>query len=255
MPFDSTLDVASASYSGTSSDHAVYYLSRHAYVCCTQSYWIVLNVLRDKYYCVSDTDVQALSPWLHGLAGNDDRTAVAPPNDTEDPALIESFISNGVVTRDAGAGKPFTAINCEMPTTGLAIPVANRFPIHHFAPVFAACATADCYALTHSLSWTLARIERRRQNREHSSHSFDLAKVASLAATFRHFRPFYPRGYVCLFDSIALLEFLARYRLYPRLVFGVLGDPFQAHCWLQEGPTAINDDPERLCKYSPILAI
>jgi hypothetical protein len=56
-----------------------------------------------------------------------------------------------------------------------------------------------------------------------------------------------------LFDSLALLEFLAVYRFFPRIVFGVVADPFQAHCWLQDDAVVLNDDLERLGKYQPIL--
>jgi hypothetical protein len=57
-----------------------------------------------------------------------------------------------------------------------------------------------------------------------------------------------------LFESLALLEFLARYNFFPQVVFGVVADPFQAHCWLQEGSTILNDDLERVGRYRPILS-
>ena len=74
-------------------------------------------------------------------------------------------------------------------------------------------------------------------------------------AAFEHLRPLYPRPYLCLFDSLALLEFLAAYHSYPRIVFGVVADPFQAHCWLQEGDVLLNDDLEQVGKYEPIMSV
>jgi hypothetical protein len=52
-----------------------------------------------------------------------------------------------------------------------------------------------------------------------------------------------------------MLEFLASYRFLPQVVFGVIADPFQAHCWLQEGNVVLNDDLERVGKYKPILSM
>jgi hypothetical protein len=39
----------------------------------------------------------------------------------------------------------------------------------------------------------------------------------------------------CLRNSLTLLEFLAKYDVYPRCVFGVKRDPFAAHAWVQQG--------------------
>jgi hypothetical protein len=74
-------------------------------------------------------------------------------------------------------------------------------------------------------------------------------------AAFKNLRPLYPRPYLCLFDSLALLEFLASYGSFPRVVFGVVADPFQAHCWLQEGNVVLDDDLERVGRYKPILSM
>ena len=38
-------------------------------------------------------------------------------------------------------------------------------------------------------------------------------------------------------------------------VFGVRTWPFSAHCWLQIGDAVLDDDPERVGIYPPILAV
>jgi len=58
-----------------------------------------------------------------------------------------------------------------------------------------------------------------------------------------------------MLHSLALVEFLARYRLYPDWVFGVQTQPFKAHCWLQYGSLVLNDKPTRLHELTPILSI
>jgi hypothetical protein len=123
------------------------------------------------------------------------------------------------------------------------------------ARCFLACATADWRLRSSSLPLTLASIERRRKFSEYSAIAFSAAFAAILVGAFKILRPLYPRPYLCLFDSIALLEFLARYHMFPRIVFGVVADPFEAHCWLQEGTILINDDLERVSKYKPIMSL
>jgi hypothetical protein len=38
-------------------------------------------------------------------------------------------------------------------------------------------------------------------------------------------------------------------------IIGVRTWPFMAHCWLQVGAVALDDDVERLAAYTPILAV
>jgi hypothetical protein len=72
---------------------------------------------------------------------------------------------------------------------------------------------------------------------------------------FDSLRLFYPRPYLCLFDSLALIHFLARFGLYPDWVFGVQADPFEAHCWVQAGSVVLNDTVERVSAFTPIMYV
>lgn len=54
-------------------------------------------------------------------------------------------------------------------------------------------------------------------------------------------RPHIPVATCCLPDSLALTRFLARRGLHSRIVIGVTGDPFSAHCWVQAGDLALNE--------------
>ena len=75
-----------------------------------------------------------------------------------------------------------------------------------------------------------------------------------LASIFNVWRAYYVRPSLCLFDSLCLLEFLACYALFPKWVFGVNAEPFQAHCWVQEGTAVLNDTVERVSAYTPIMS-
>jgi hypothetical protein len=101
---------------------------------------------------------------------------------------------------------------------------------------------------------TVAGLERRRHHAG-STREFDVARASPLIARFQRLRPLFPRRYLCLFDSLALFEFLAGYDCFPHLVFGVIADPFEAHCWLQAGTVVLNDNLERTDRYKPILRL
>jgi hypothetical protein len=134
-----------------------------------------------------------------------------------------------------------------------------HMPVKHppscIARFFLACARADWRLRKRKLRRTLARIEQRRIRSRSTAAVNDIQDIVGLMAAFKDLRPLYPRPYLCLFDSLALLEFLAGYHSFPRIVFGVVADPFHAHCWLQEGNMVLNDDLERIGHYKPILSL
>ncbi|RYZ14310.1 MAG: lasso peptide biosynthesis B2 protein [Alphaproteobacteria bacterium] len=59
----------------------------------------------------------------------------------------------------------------------------------------------------------------------------------------------------CLYDALALLEFLALKNLYPTWVFGVQAQPFGAHCWLQSSDILLNESTEYAGQFTPIMTV
>jgi hypothetical protein len=90
---------------------------------------------------------------------------------------------------------------------------------------------------------------------DYSVREADLEVLRRETAIFRKLRPWYPRRYLCLWDSLALIEFLARRRLYPLWVFGVQAQPFGAHCWLQTADLLLNEAKEYAGQFTPIMAV
>ncbi len=59
----------------------------------------------------------------------------------------------------------------------------------------------------------------------------------------------------CLRRSIAMVNYLAHYTCSPLFVIGVRNNPFEAHAWVQYDGMALNDDVEKIGRFTPILAI
>lgn len=234
----------------------MYFLSKVCFVCRAQGYWIILDAKRDKYLCVTHADLTLLGPELHGWPAQGNDAEHSPNRKAQREAVAESLSSNGVITEDPSKGKRFVDSECLIAGKALesspsGVPGKPSLPC--IARFVWACAKIDWELRAKKFAHTLARIERRRQRAVGDAmRNFDYA--SELIATFKALRPIYPRPYLCLFDSLALLEFLACYGVLPRVVFGVVADPFQAHCWLQEGATVLNDNIERVGKFKPILS-
>ena len=63
-----------------------------------------------------------------------------------------------------------------------------------------------------------------------------------------------PRRPKCLFDSLALLDFLHGQNAAATIVFGVKARPFTAHCWIEHSGIVLNDRVDHVGTFTPILA-
>jgi hypothetical protein len=72
---------------------------------------------------------------------------------------------------------------------------------------------------------------------------------------FHRWIPYAPVRPKCLVRSFLLLRWLVRHGHGAYWVFGVTTWPFRAHCWLQCGAVALDDDVERLAAYSVIMVL
>jgi hypothetical protein len=52
-----------------------------------------------------------------------------------------------------------------------------------------------------------------------------------------------------------MIEYLSMYHVFPEWVIGVRTQPFGAHSWVQNGAVVLNDTPERVSSFTPILAV
>lgn len=83
----------------------------------------------------------------------------------------------------------------------------------------------------------------------------DAARVAAVTAAFTRLLPWVPGQCACLYRAFLLLFMLRRAGQNAAWVFGVRTWPFSAHCWLQIGDAVLDDDPERVSRYTPIMVL
>ena len=94
--------------------------------------------------------------------------------------------------------------------------------------------------------------------RSRTSEDVDMAKInraTSLALRFRNARAIVPGATRCLPDSLALHDWLSAHGVASILVLAVKLDPFAAHCWIQYGPVALNEAPDRAVEFTPVLVL
>jgi hypothetical protein len=224
------------------------YLAPDVYLCVTQGHGVFLDLKRDKYSAV-------LFP--SGASG---------PLEEKLAAQKADLVKAGLLTTDASVGRPIEGAPIagvdghifgldDQRAFGLTGPAAEglRIRLAEFWDFFVASWKASRDLKTRHISEIVGRVRRRKARA--GARAFDMEKARRLTAIFRRLRPWYPRKYLCLYDSLALVEFLARRGVHPLWVFAVQAQPFGAHCWVQTERLLLNEGTEYAGQFTPIMAI
>jgi hypothetical protein len=243
-----------------------FFLQPHIFLCRAKRHWVILDVNRDKYLCVDRRQFESLGPWVRGweetTAHGVDKASLGVDKAGEPPAeaiaLANKLLSLEILSERADGAKDARATGYPRPTgaVDLDIPAsARRSSCTHALSFFLSSARASQQLGDQRFESIVASVKARKRRDRDSARTFDLERARSLASVFDRLRWFYPRPYLCLFDSLALTHFLARFGLYPDWVFGVQADPFEAHCWVQAGSVVLNDTVERVSAFTPIMCV
>lgn len=238
-----------------------YLLPEHVHLCLSGHQIVLLDLASDEYLALDAVESLSLAEVVPGWPVPEKRTpgSVAPANCATAVAMARTLSDRGLLTSDLRRGKPAQPIDIALPTVSLVAEQSDTRPALHRRHVtsFVSAAAAAAY----KLRWTpIARvvrsIERQRRARGGASVKFDANTARSLVDVFYHLRPFFFTAHnACLFDSLALILFLARFGLFPEWVFAVQTAPFGAHCWVQHGDIVLNDSVEHVRRYTPIMAV
>jgi hypothetical protein len=101
-----------------------------------------------------------------------------------------------------------------------------------------------------NIAETIAWLQRARAVRRRRRG----ARQALLDA-YHEARPLFPVKPVCRLDAPAICLHLWRKGWDADLVFGVRLNPFAAHCWAQAERSVLNEPPEFVQQYTPIMTV
>lgn len=247
-----------------------YLLAQHTHVCLTEDYAVVLDLKADRYFALAGPQLRVLNHLVRGWPECESRDAAATVLSPDDSgtSVVDHLIERGVLTTDARLGKLATPLSFCAPATTLIDttlvhtlladqacerPRVRARDVGNFVGAYAVAASSLRW---HSMERVVRRVRVRKQERAESSVGPDLGAARDHVWIFRLLRPFFfAARQRCLLQSLTLIEFLARYGIFPTWVFGVRSGPFAAHCWVQEQTVVFNDTPEHVRRYTPIMAI
>jgi len=238
---------------------ARYALAEHVFVCVNGEHLVLLDLKEDRYWALEASQTAGLGPLVVGwpvkaTASTEDADSPSP----ETMAAIEMLLGRGLLVDGIPPGKDATPVSAPVPKREL-VSEAEAAPgprVGSWLTFFTASAFAKLALRTWRFERVVLRVRRRKELKGPQSGPLDAERARKLVEAFARYRVFlFSSKDECLYDSLALIEFLARYGIYPDWVFGVQTRPFAAHCWVQHGDIVFNDTVEHVTGYTPIMVV
>jgi hypothetical protein len=236
-------------------------LAPHVHACRSEDQVVLLDLLQDKYLAVGGAQSSALTrvvegwPAGHGADGSSIQgTSLADPG-----AIARRLMQRGLLTKQARPHERLPVVTLQEATATLgeveaaeAVRVGPRCLFQ-----FLQSASAAALALRGRSLLAVARaVAARRAAFDLHPQPFPIEQARRAVAAYERLRPLlFTSRDKCLFDSLALANFLACQGLFPRWVIGVKTGPFGAHAWVQSEHMVLNDLHERVRRYTPILVV
>jgi len=224
------------------------FLPHHVHFCYRGEAVVFLDLAKDDYTFVGPEGAAA----LRCLTSHDSN--VTSP---EQRAALDEMLNGGLLTIDRRVGRavaPTMTTSATQPLLDDQAVTAARASASHLHNFLVASTIADARLRWGQLHRTIARVQRRKAKRS-AATPFDIERARELVAIFGRLRSLFPRRYLCLYDSLALIEFLAAYGIFPDWIFAVRLEPWAAHCWVQEAGYIFNEEVEEAEGYTPVMAI
>jgi hypothetical protein len=231
-------------------------LANHVRACRVGDQMIFLDLLRDKYIGMGGPQIAALSEAILGQGAADG--VQAEPSDTEHlDKYILRLRQQHLLSNEPAIGPMRTSPPLDTPSASLILDdqdcsVTSEW--RQLLRLWRSTFVAGAWLCRLSLADISERIFALRHPYRRHQASTDALRAS--VESYIRLRPFALSTHDrCLHDSLTLIHFLSAEGLLARWVIGVRVDPFGAHAWAQAGDTVLNDYPERVRRFKPILVV
>ena len=242
-----------------SQPHPPIQLAAHVRACRVGNQMIFLDLLRSKYIGVGGPQIEALSNAILGTARADGLESRHSDN-----ALLGRYVRR-LRQEQLLAAVPMLASQStspilQNPAVGLTTDDDDdddmQFEWRQLLRLWRSTFIAGEWLRRRTLADIAERLDALRAHQPADVDQASTATLHRLVTTYFRLRPFALSTHdKCLNDSLTLIHFLTTQGLAARWVIGVRTNPFGAHAWAQAGDIVLNDYPERVRHFEPILVV
>jgi hypothetical protein len=237
---------------------ARYALACHVFICVNGEHLVLLDVKEDRYWALEAAQTAGLASLVGGWPVEAAGAAATETPTPEAAAALEVLRGRGLLTDSIPPGKDATPVCATPPARELITDSehTDSGKAGSWWSFFTACAFAKIALRTWRFERVIRRVRQRKAALGPRAAPINVEHARKLVEAFMHYRVFlFSSKNECLYDSLALLEYLARNGIYADWVFGVQTRPFAAHCWVQNSDIVFNDTIEHVSGYTPIMVV
>lgn len=238
-------------------ESGAYYLSSEIYLGIHEDCILLVDLFKDQYLTFPRGDFNLLGGKLKGWPCKGEDTPPAGSRSVED--VLQELQAAGILTTDPSVGKEACIVAFPQPRKELApgsLELRPKVMICHFWRFLWATSKIRIELRYKPFMAIIDRVRKRKNHRAAVGAPCDLSRARDPVEVYLYLRPlFFGARNVCLHDSLALIEYLSYYNLFPTLMLGLQVEPLVAHCWVQEGDTAFNDVPEHIEQFVAVLGV
>jgi hypothetical protein len=233
---------------------SMYRLSPFVRHCAVDDGVVILNLKTQKYLSLPCEWRETFERIIDGRSTLDSRRGEAA--DTTPAAALKGLLDADLVFLADGPATPASPVHMPPRNSLTALPYErpkSTVWLRYGSAFVASLSTAGYQLKFKTFEDVIQHIQGAR-TRIATNAEEDGFKVSELFQAFRWLRLWsYSASGACLFDSLALVDFLTRNNVVARLTLGVRSKPFGAHAWVQWHDVALNDSVENVTRYTPIL--
>ena len=238
-----------------------YWLPAHIYACRVSGGTVFLDLHRNRYLGVGETETQVLRQYVANWKDTGPTLECDSLDEAAAARILDALSARVLLQPEGKRLRPFspTSIGLQEARLGLDTFQASSRPIRILDSwrFLRSCLWAH-YALRRSSLYEVARAVEHFMQADGDSMSSpaDLTKIRQCVRIFRRLQPYVFAAHGrCLFQALALARFLQYYRVPALWIIGVRVRPWAAHSWVQQGDLILDGTPESVREYTPILAV
>jgi hypothetical protein len=240
----------------TRMDIGALYLAKHVFFCLAEEYCIFLDLRKDKYLCASRDNMLALGPLLDGWDSTFSTADAAPTDEVRQFAAL--LLEAGILTsrrEDGRPARPTDVYPSRAQLKQMEYDLTVRPSVADWIRFLWAAAAAHLSLKRGQLETTVQAVAKKKSCDACVTEAGRARRMRAQVSKFHKLRNVFPRRYLCLFDSLALMRFLAMSGVSAEWIFAVRSNPFEAHCWVQSGSLVLNDVIDEVRAYTPIMRV
>lgn len=238
--------------SSAESAAATFHVHKDVFTCMTNDALVFLDLRHDRYFALSIDCARTLS---HLVTDWPIPNASQDVSDQDAGNLTHRLEQAGLLTRNPKLARMTQAASPnELPADlwMLDEPASSpRIRSSHLLTFARTCAETKWRLHGRSLAAAINHIRTKKM--QIAAENTDLETVAAVVSVFRRLRVFaFATNGHCLYHALALVDFLAHYRISATLVIGVRTRPWAAHSWVQYGTALLDARPDHVHAYTAI---